>query len=151
MVRLRNVDNLPELMRWRAEVIAHVFGQFPDDALLTANRRYYETHIADGSHRAVVAECGGEECGCGAVCFTDELPSPDNPSGRCAYLMNIYVREAYRNHGIAHFIVRHLLEEAERRGCGKIYLETTSDGKPVYASLGFRDMSGMMKYYDSED
>ncbi len=27
----------------------------------------------------------------------EELPSPDNPSGKCAYLMNIYVREAFRN------------------------------------------------------
>ncbi len=150
MIKLIEITNIDELMRWRQEVIEHVFGEEADEALLSANREYYDRHIADGSHLAFVAECDGEECGCGAVCFTDELPSPDNTSGRCAYLMNIYVRESHRNHGIAHSIVSHLIEEAKRRRCGKIYLETTEDGKPVYSSLGFKDMPDMMKYYGSE-
>ncbi|MDE7347002.1 MAG: GNAT family N-acetyltransferase, partial [Muribaculaceae bacterium] len=91
------------------------------------------------------------ECGCGAVCFTDELPSPDNPTGRCAYLMNIYVREPFRKHGIAHHVVSHLIEVAKKRECGKIYLETTADGKSVYSSLGFKDMPDMMKYYEEDN
>ena len=74
-----------------------------------------------------VAEYDGVECGCGAVCFTEELPSPNNPTGRCAYLMNIYVRELFRNKSIAHHIITRLVDEARGRGCGKIYLETTSD------------------------
>lgn len=151
MVELKQITNIPELMRWRQEVILNVFGQRPDDSLLAANSRYYATHVADGSHLAFVAAVDGEDAGCGAVCLTDELPSPDNPSGHCAYLMNIYVREAFRNQGVAHRIVSHLIEEARSRGCGKIYLETTAEGKPVYTSLGFRDMPDMMKYYGTED
>ena len=138
-------------MRWRIEVIRNVFGVEAHPRLLVANRQYYRKHIADDSHLAFVAEYDGEECGCGGVCLTDELPSPDNPSGRCAYLMNIYVREAFRNRGVAHLIVTHLIEEAKRRGCGKIYLESTADGKPVYTSLGFKDMPDMMKYYDTNN
>ncbi len=136
-------------MNWRAEVIEHVFGEKPDETLLSANRQFYEKHIADGTHYALVVEHGGADCGCGAACFTDELPSPDNPSGRCAYLMNIYVREAFRNHGLAHQIVSCLIEEAKNRYCGKIYLETTNDGRPVYQSLGFRDLPDIMKYHNS--
>ncbi len=151
MIKIKVITDIDELMRWRREVIEHVFGQEADDALIKANRQYYETHIADGTHLAFIAKFDGEECGCGAVCFTDELPSPDNPSGRCAYLMNIYVREGIRNHGIAHHIVSHLIEEARKRVCGKIYLETTEDGKPVYSSLGFKEMPDMMKYYESEN
>ena len=94
-----------------------------------------------------MAEVDGEDAGCGAICITDELPSPDNRSGRCAYLMNIYVREAFRNQGVAHSIVSMLIEEAKKLGCDKIYLETTAEGKPVYSSLGFREMPDMMKYY----
>ena len=52
---------------------------------------------------------------------------------------------------MAHNIVSRLIKEALKRDCGKIYLETTADGKPVYKSLGFRDMPDMMKYYDTED
>lgn len=145
MTELRQVKAIPTLMRWRAEVLRHVFGQEPDRRLLVMNRDYYRRHIPDGSHLAFVASYDGEDCGCGAVCLTEELPSPDNPSGRCAYLMNIYVREGYRNKGIAHAIVGRLVEEVRKRQCGKIYLESTPDGRPVYQSIGFRDMPDMMK------
>lgn len=150
MVDIKEIKDIEELMQWRREVIANVFDEEADDTLLEANRRYYERHVAKGTHLAFVADCDGQPCGCGAVCLTEELPSPDNPGGRCAYLMNIYVRKNFRNHGIAHAIVRRLLEEARSRQCGKIYLETTADGKPVYTSLGFRDMPDMMKYYGAE-
>lgn len=148
MILLKEIKDIPTLMRWRKEVMEHVFGQMADERLLMTNRQYYEQHIADNSHYALVVEYDGEKCGCGAVCFTEELPSPDNPSGRCAYLMNIYVREAFRKHGLAHKIVSRLIDESKRRGCGKIYLETTEDGKHVYSSIGFKDMHDMMKYYD---
>lgn len=131
-------------MRWRAEVLRHVFDQEPSRRLLVENRRYFREHVADGSHEAYVASVDGEQCGCGAVCFYDELPSPDNPTGRCAYLMNIYVREPFRNRGIAHQIVRQLIGEANNRGCGKIYLETTPGARHVYRSIGFDDFSGFM-------
>ena len=151
MIDLRLTTDIDLLMIWRAEVIRNVFGAEPDKRLIEANRRYYVCHVPDKTHIAFIASSEDQDCGCGAICLTDELPSPDNPSGRCAYLMNIYVREAYRNHGIAHRIVSRLLEEAKNRECGKIYLETTADGKPVYTSLGFRDMADMMKYYDTEN
>lgn len=146
MTLIRCITSLDELMKWRREVIANVFGTMADETLLEINRRYYMTHIPDRSHVAVVASCEGIDCGCGAVCFSEELPSPDNPGGKCAYLMNIYVREEYRNKGIAHRIVRRLLDLAAERGCDKIYLETTDDGRPLYQSLGFRDMTDMMIY-----
>ena len=149
-IRLTRLTDIDRLMRWRREVIENVFDEEPDEGLLEANRQYYSRHIADDSHVAFVAEYEGEECGCGSICLSEELPSPDNLDGRCAYLMNIYVRKAFRNHGIAHSIVRRLLEEAKKRDCLKIYLETTEDGKPVYSSLGFRDMPDMMKYHEKE-
>lgn len=144
MTDIKRITSPDELMEWRKEVIANVFGMMADDTLLDATRQYYKTHIPDKSHVAVVASCESIDCGCGALCFSEELPSPDNTGGKCAYLMNIYVRDAYRNKGIAHKIVSYLLDIAVNRGCGKIYLETTDDGRPVYHSLGFRDMADMM-------
>lgn len=94
MIELRRVKNIDELLQWRIEVIAHVFGIDADKELIEYNRDYYQTHIADESHIAYVASQNGKEVGCGALCLTAELPSPDNPTGSCAYLMNIYVRKA---------------------------------------------------------
>ncbi|MDE6556880.1 MAG: GNAT family N-acetyltransferase [Duncaniella sp.] len=148
MAEIRKISDIDELMLWRSEVIRHVFGEDADDDLLSENRCYYVRHITDGTHIAIIASSDGRDCGCGGCCFSDELPSPDNPTGKCAYLMNIYVREEFRNKGLAHQIVSWLVEESQNRGCGKIYLESTADGKPVYTSLGFHDMADMMKYSD---
>lgn len=147
MVELRKITDIEELMGWRKEVIENVFGQTPSESLLSANRDYYETKIPEGGHIAFVASFMGEEVGSGSICLSEELPSPDNPNGKCGYLMNIYVREKFREHGVGHAIVRKLLEEAKNLKCGKIYLETTDDGRSVYQSLGFKDMPDMMKYY----
>lgn len=145
MIALRRTEDIAELMLWREEVIRHVFGDVPDEALLRANEEYYRSHVPNGKHIAFIAEINGKDAGCGSVCFSEELPSPDNPDGRCGYLMNIYVREEFRTHGVGHAVVRKLIEEAKKRGCCKIYLETTSDGRRLYESLGFADLPDMMK------
>lgn len=148
MIEIKQIESLPELMSWRREVIENVFGEAPSDLLMETNEGYYRRHLAEGSHLAFVAYDDGEGTGCGSICLTEELPSPDNPSGKCAYLMNIYVRDKFREKGVGHSIVKRLLAEAKVRGCGKIYLETTSMGRSLYESLGFQDLPDMMKFKD---
>lgn len=148
---IKSLEDIDRLMSWRREVIGAVFGVTPSQELLAANRAYYETHIPTGGHIAVVAEADGVEAGCGAICLSDELPSPDNASGRCAYLMNIYVRAPYRSRGIGHAIVAHLVETARGLGCDKIYLETTEGARSLYSGLGFEELPGIMKYAHAQD
>lgn len=148
MIELRLEKSAVTLINWRKEVIRNVFDVDPAVDLMEANLEYYRRHISDGSHQAFVATSDGEDAGVGAVCFYEELPSPDNPTGRCAYLMNIYVREKFRNHGIAKKIIGHLVNLAAARGCGKIYLESTRMAAPLYRECGFSDMKNMMKHED---
>lgn len=144
-VELHRISDVEELMRWRLEVIQSVFGQNADAALSLSNREYYASHIRNGTHVDVVATVDGIDAGCGGVCLYDELPSPDNPTGRCAYLMNIYVRPEFRERGIATSIVKFLIREARSRRCGKVYLETTAVARPLYGAMGFCEMKDMMK------
>lgn len=146
MIELRQITDIDLLMQWRREVITTVFSTDPTPRLLEANRDYYLSHIAAGLHLAVIATFQGVDAGCGSVCFSTELPSPDNASGRCAYLMNIYVRPPFRQRGIARSIVSRLISESLQRGCGKIYLEATDEAKNLYRNLGFLEMKNMMKY-----
>lgn len=147
-VTIRETTAIPTLMHWRQEVIENVFGVTASKRLLVANRRYYREHLADGTHIAVVAQMDDTDVGCGAICLTEELPSPDNPSGRCAYLMNIYVRKEYRGKGVGHAIVRWLVDKAQQSGCGKIWLETTDAARSLYSSIGFTELPGILKYTD---
>ncbi|MCM1369455.1 MAG: GNAT family N-acetyltransferase [Candidatus Amulumruptor caecigallinarius] len=146
MIDIRITTDVEELMKWRAEVIRNVFNVEPFRTLLEENEKYYNTHLPDGSHLAIVASSDGKEAGVGSICLSEELPSPDNPAGKCAYLMNIYVREKFRNRGIATMIIEHLVNLAKSHGCGKIYLESTEMAKPLYHECGFAEMKNMMKH-----
>lgn len=139
------VTSINRLMEWRVEVIKAVFGVTPQASLIDANRDYYMRQVSRGDHYAVEARDGDEAVGCGAICISRELPSPDNPDGLCAYLMNIYVRPQWRSRGVATAIVGRLIDEARGRGCDKIYLETTDGARPLYSRIGFVDLPGMMK------
>lgn len=142
-------EHLDRLMEWRMEVLDHVFpdsGASADDALMAANRDYYRRQIASGGHVACFALADGVTVGCGGICLQEELPSPDNPDGRCAYLMNVYCREAYRRRGVGRTIVRWLVGVAAEKGIRKIYLETTDSGRRLYRSVGFREMKDMMHF-----
>lgn len=142
--------DIDRLMQWRMRVLREVFAGNDGadfEALERLNRSYYSSHLADGSHLAVLAYAdGGEVLGCGGVCFQEELPSPDNPSGLCAYLMNIYVLPAHRRHAVGSAIVQFLIEESRRRGCGKIYLESTEKGRDMYRRLGFKPLGDYYIY-----
>ncbi|MDE6466543.1 MAG: GNAT family N-acetyltransferase [Duncaniella sp.] len=125
MFELREIRSVPTLMHWHIEILNEVFGVKPRPRLLVAVRRYYREHITDGSHLAFVAEENGVDCGYGSVCFTEEVPSPGNQTGRCACITNIYVKQLYQNRGIEVLILRRLLQEAYDRKCGKISFEIT--------------------------
>ena len=146
IIRRAGIEDLEVLLQWRMEVLQNVFALpgKPSEELQKANLDYYQKALADGGHFAVFAEGNGNIVGCGGVCFYQEMPSPDNPSGWCGYLMNIYTRAAVRGQGIGTKIVRALLDETARRGIHKVYLETTDQARSLYERIGFTEMKGYL-------
>lgn len=148
-IRQTTIRDIDLLMQWRMEVLREVFSIPPDKSVTELeenNRRYYQKELPQGGHIACFAYMGEEIVGCGGMCLHHEMPSPDNPNGKCAYLMNIYARPQFRRHGIGNAIVHWLIGQAGQFGISKIYLETSKDGKPLYRKIGFSDMIGYMKY-----
>ena len=141
------LPNLDELITWRMEVLHEVF-DIPQDADVSAlratNLEYYRRAFQEKSHIACFALYDGVKVGCGAACLQEEMPSPDNPTGRSAYLMNIYVRPTFRRLHIGTAIVEWLIKEARRNGVGKIYLETSDAGREMYRHLHFHKMTDLM-------
>lgn len=148
IIRQASVEELDKLMAWRMEVLGEVFA-IPRDAdtsaLERANRDYYRQALPRGEHLACFAEIDGETVGCGGMCFQQEMPSPDNTTGKCAYLMNIYVRPPFRRRHVGTAIVCWLVEQARHRHIEKIYLETSDMGRKMYCHLRFEEMKDMLK------
>lgn len=144
--------DLERLVELRLEVIREVF-RLPDDADLSnleaTNREYYVGELPTEGHIACFAMAEDDIAACGGVCLYREMPSPDNPSGKCGYLMNIYVRPRFRHKGVGKDIVKWLINEARSRGVTKIFLETTDPGRQLYADLGFKEMEGYLILKDN--
>lgn len=152
-IRSFSGSNMDTLISLRMEVLSHVFeterremSSEQWDHLMQENIKYYKQQIDQQGHIACIAYINDQIIGCGGVCFYEEMPSPDNHSGKCAYLMNIYTREAHRKRGYATQIVNWLIEQARQMGAEKIYLESTEQAKGMYQSVGFEPMHGYMKY-----
>lgn len=149
IIKRADLSDLEELLRWREVVLREVFsipaGEEMGD-LLAANRAYYRTALETGEHIACFARAEGKTVGCGGLCLYREMPSPDNPSGKCGHLMNIFTLPDLRQRGVGRAVVQWLVQEAKRHGAEKIYLEASEQAYPLYRALGFQDMQGYLKY-----
>lgn len=148
-IRKAGLDQLDLLMKWRMTVLHEVFSippQEPMENLEHANRIYYQTALKTGEHIACFAYADDKIIGCGGICFYREMPSPDNPNGGCAYLMNIYTVPEYRKCGTGKSIVAWLMQKAREYGVCKIYLEASETAHEFYKKIGFYDMNGYMQY-----
>ena len=141
-------EDLELLVRTRIQVLLAA-NQLPEGtdmtAVETASRDYYRAALADGSHAAWLVFDGDTWIGAGGVSFYRIMPTYHNPSGRRAYLMNIYTRPDYRRRGIARHIVDLLVGEARQRGITGISLEATDMGRPLYEDYGFVQMPAEME------
>ncbi len=146
-IRQAGTEDLNILMEWRMRVLREVFGMQDSEEtdeeiaeLFEKNRLYYLSEIPRGGHKACFAYRGDKAVGCGGICIYHEMPSPDNRSGICGYLMNIYTLPEFRGQGIGRKVVGWLIDRAEEEGAGKIYLETSESGEKLYKDMGFREM-----------
>ena len=141
-------EDLELLVRTRIQVLLAA-NQLPEGtdmtAVETASRDYYRAALSDGSHAAWLVFDGDTWIGAGGVSFYQIMPTYHNPSGRKAYLMNIYTRPDYRRQGIARHMVDLLVGEARERGITAISLEATAMGMPLYESYGFIHMPAEME------
>lgn len=150
MIREASIEDLRTLLDWRMETLSVVFEGEALTGLRAANEAYYRDQLGTG-HLACFALEQGEIVGCGGICLQKEMPSPDNPSGLCGYLMNIYVRPAWRHQGHAAAIVDWLCDQAKERGCEKLWLETSGEGRGLYETLGFQDLPDILVRHEQPE
>ena len=136
------------LTRLRLEVLRAANGLEEDVDLSRTeleSRRYYETCFPEDSHAAWLVFDGEEVVGTGAVSFYQVMPTYHNPSGKKAYIMNMYTHPDYRRRGIAYRVLELLTAEAEMRQIDAVMLEATAAGRPLYEAFGFTAMRDEME------
>ena len=146
--RIATIDDIEILTKSRIEVLKAA-NKLTDDTDMSevekASRDYYLRALVDGSHTAVLVFDNDKFIGAGAVSYYQVMPTYHNPSGKKAYIMNMYTNPEYRRQGIAFRTLDILVNDAKKRGITQIYLEATDMGKPLYEKYGFTIMPSEME------
>ena len=106
---------------------------------------YYQRALQTGEHIAYLVYDNGKFIGSGGVSFYQVMPTYHNPSGKKAYIMNMYTAPEYRRQGIAYHTLDLLVKESKAQGVSQIALEATDMGRPLYRKYGFVKMEDEME------
>ena len=100
--RIATIDDIEILTKSRIEVLKAA-NKLTDDTDMSgvekASRDYYLRALVDGSHTAVLVFDNDKFIGAGAVSYYQVMPTYHNPSGKKAYIMNMYTAPDYRRQG----------------------------------------------------
>ncbi|MCR4745786.1 MAG: GNAT family N-acetyltransferase [Lachnospiraceae bacterium] len=146
--KFATVDDIELLTKTRIEVL-RAANKLDDSADMSevekSSEIYYRKSLADGSHTAILVMDGNIFIGAGGISYYEVMPTYHNPSGKKAYVMNMYTRPEYRRKGIARKTLDLLIKYAKSRGIECISLEATAMGKPLYENYGFTAMKSEME------
>jgi GNAT superfamily N-acetyltransferase len=78
------------------------------------------------------------------LCFYQLPPTFSNPTGKIAYITNMYTCDEYRGRGIASYLVDKLVDEAKAMKFLSVKLHASTHGKNIYEKAGFVVTEGYM-------
>ena len=130
----------------------------PEDAATIALHRYpgeVGEHLAvyaawlpgvmsGGRYFGWLAQQGGRVVGGAGLLLLDWQPSRTEAVPVRGRVVNVFVEAEFRRQGLARRLLLGVLEEARRMGVPGVGLSASSDGRPLYASLGFLPSVGEM-------
>jgi len=142
------IVDINELVRTRIIVLRAV-NKLSDDVDMSVVEKesyeYYKRALETGEHITYLVYDNGTFIGAGGVSFYQVMPTYHNPTGKKAYIMNMYTAPEYRRKGIAIHTLDLLVKDAREQGASQITLEATEMGRSLYEKYGFVKMEDEME------
>lgn len=142
------IADIDELVRTRISVLrtANKLSNDVDMSLVEKESyEYYKSALEIGEHIAYLVYDNENLIGAGGVSFYQVMPTYHNPTGKKAYIMNMYTASEYRRQGIAFHTLDLLVKDIRKQGISQITLEATEMGRPLYEKYGFVKMENEME------
>jgi len=151
ILRRATSDDLETLVTLRKTVLVNANDLASKISLNDRNdaiRNFFKTGFDRDSCFTILAFSNTEIIGCGSVCFYNVMPTYTNPTGKNAYIMNMYVERDFRRRGIGNSILKKLIRHSQENGIVRITLEATSQGHFLYEKNGFVELENEMVFND---
>lgn len=146
--RRATIKDIDELVRTRI-IVLRAANKLSDDVDMSEVQKesydYYQRALKSGEHIAYLVYDGDKFIGTGGVSFYQVMPTYHNPSGKKAYIMNMYTAQDYRRQGTAFNTLDLLVKDTLEIGITKIALEATQMGRSLYEKYGFIKMQDEME------
>ncbi|MDR2532667.1 MAG: GNAT family N-acetyltransferase [Oscillospiraceae bacterium] len=141
--RKANISDIQYLVQYRKQQLideGEVFDNEIDNELFD----YFTSSISDNSLISWLAVDGEKIIATSGICFYQLPPTSRNPSGKNAYITNMYTLPEYRKQGIGTQLLQLVIDEAKAQNYKVIRLHASADGKSIYSKAGFCDTDGFM-------
>jgi GNAT superfamily N-acetyltransferase len=142
------IEDIDELVTTRI-IVLRATNKLSDDVDMSVVEKescaYYKRALGSGEHIAYLVYDNGTFIGTGGVSFYQVMPTYHNPTGKKAYIMNMYTAPEYRRQGIAMHTLDLLVKNAKAQDVSQIALEATDMGLPLYEKYGFVKMEDEME------
>lgn len=142
------IEDVEELVRTRI-IVLRAANKLSDGADMSKVEQesyaYYKRALESGEHIAYLVYDNDKFIGAGGVSFYQVMPTYHNPTGKKAYIMNMYTAPEYRRQGIAFHTLDLLVKDAKDMGVSQIALEATDMGRSLYEKYGFVKMEDEME------
>ena len=83
----------------------------------------------------------------GSLCLFTRIPYEENLSGLEGYILNIYTSPQHRKCGFANQILDKIIEYAQKNHIKRLWLNSSVQGKKLYAERGFEKKENEMDLY----
>ena len=142
------IADIDELVRTRS-IVLRAANKLSDGVDMSVVEKesyaYYKHALETGEHIAYLVYDNETFIGAGGVSFYQVMPTYHNPTGKKAYIMNMYTAPEYRRKGVAIHTLDLLVKDAREQGVAQIALEATNMGRPLYEKYGFVEMEDEME------
>lgn len=141
--RKANIKDVSQLVELRKKQLIDE-GCYSENNIDDELERYFFASITNENLVVWIATEHEYIIGTAGVCFFQYPPSFSNPTGRIAYITNVYTKKQYRKQGIATKLLELILEDIKTTDCKFARLHASSQGKKLYEKIGFVDAEGFM-------
>ena len=138
MIIKANTEHVEWILRHRVEMFRSMGWTESDLSSTKTNTQRYLENEWDTENPEVLLKVDGLNIigGC-AVAYYRVLPDNRNPSGKCAYILNMFVEPEHRGKGYATELIRHVISSCKQKGVNKLSLHDTEMSRRIYEKEGF--------------
>ncbi|MFW9853723.1 MAG: GNAT family N-acetyltransferase [Candidatus Thorarchaeota archaeon] len=147
IIRRAGIEDISELVELRVQLFyeMNAIPSRKDEQLLRNSlRSFFRTNIPSGKFLSWVAFSDNLIVASSGLIFLQKPPSPQNPSGREAYVMNMYTRKEWRNQGLAMKLLEKIHDFLKQQQVSLTSLHTTEIARAVYEKMGYSAMDNEM-------